>query len=520
MLFETAETYLREDDMVDCEGITAAGGVIALPDMPSREHESRSPVCTKESNSRIIPGRHDMPRLLLGVFTLILLAGSAFLAYAWRSEIAPIDPPDRAAFDRTQIERGRDLMAIGNCASCHTAEGGSILAGGRPFETPFGKIYAPNITPDPETGIGRWSQAAFQRSMREGVDREGRHLYPAFPYDHFTLVTDEDNRALYAFLMSRRPVKAETPANDLPFPFNIRMTVAGWKLLYFKQGVYKPDSARSAEWNQGAYLAEGLAHCGACHTPRNQLGAEKPDEHFNGAEIGGWYAYAINSRSTAPVVWTPDALTFYLRNGWHDAHGMARGSMAPVAENLATVPEEDVRAIANYIGAMTQQAAPSGNIGKAPPPKTKNLTSADSLKSPPSAAAEGAGETGGQIYAAACASCHESGRPLPFGGIDLALSTAIHGASPRNLINVTLYGLPGTAGEQSPIMPGFAGSLTEQQIEALVIYLRSRFTQRPVWPDVAEIIREARNSDTAPDLYFSPGMQAAPADPSQGGVAW
>ncbi len=465
-------------------------------------------------------------KALLASLLLVVFLGLVFLVYAWRPEIPPVEADAAPSFEKSLIKRGGELAAIGNCGVCHTAEGGEFLAGGRPLETPFGKIYATNITPDRDTGIGRWSEEAFQRAMHEGVDRAGRHLYPAFPYDHFTLVNDEDNRALYAYLMSRKAVKAETPANELPFPLNVRLAIAGWKLLYFDEGRYQADTSKSESWNRGAYLAEGLGHCGGCHTPRDRLGAERKQHHFAGAEIERWYAYAINRQSPAPVRWTEDALAFYLRNGWHQEHGMARGPMVPVVENLSAVPEADVRAIATYVGAETQQAelgpSAAGETTAAIPaqPRREQLASADSLASPPPITDADAGDPGAKIYAAACANCHEAGRPLPFGGLNLALSTAMHGPTPHNVVNVTLYGLPSRPGEASPIMPGFRSSLTDAQLEALLGYLRSRFSDRPAWQDVGKIIREARGGETAPTLYPSPGMGTAPANPSQKGAAW
>ncbi len=182
------------------------------------------------------------------------------------------------------------------------------FAGGLPVPTPFGTVFSSNITPDPETGIGRWPEAAFRRAMRSGVDREGRHLYPTFPYDHFTNVSDDDDRALYAFLMTREPVRAPARSNQLSFPFDHRVVIAGWKLLFLRAGAYKPDTTKSAEWNRGAYLVEGLAHCGACHTPRNALGAEQTTASFAGGDVDNWKAYAINAQSPAPVPWDADAL--------------------------------------------------------------------------------------------------------------------------------------------------------------------------------------------------------------------
>src|SRR6266850_8123081 len=208
-----------------------------------------------------------------GIIAALAIGGvGAVFAVAWRPAIAAIDPPAPQSFPPDLIKRGRELAAIGNCNDCHTVRGGRNFAGGLPVPTPFGTIFSANITPDAETGIGRWSEAAFRRAMREGVDRRGRHLYPAFPYDHFTLVSDDDDKALYAFFMTREPVRAKAPANDLSFPLNFRPVIAAWQLLYFRPGPYRPDPAQSEAWNRGAYLVEGLAHCGACHTPRNAFG--------------------------------------------------------------------------------------------------------------------------------------------------------------------------------------------------------------------------------------------------------
>src|SRR5215831_3317741 len=202
-------------------------------------------------------------RTLLALLTIIVLGAAGFVAWAWEPSLPPTEPPDPSSFNLEIKQRGAELAAIGNCSTCHTSESGRPFAGGRALPTPFGTIYSTNITPDPETGIGRWSEAAFSRAMREGVDRAGRHLYPAFPYDHFTKLTDEDVKALYAFLMTREPVRAEVPANDLTFPLNFRLAAAGWKLLFFHEGRYKPDPRRDEAWNRGAYLTEAAAHCGA-----------------------------------------------------------------------------------------------------------------------------------------------------------------------------------------------------------------------------------------------------------------
>ena len=291
-------------------------------------------------------------RVILG-FTLVLVAlAGLFAVFAWRAEIAPVEPPARSSFDAALITRGAHLAAIGDCIACHTAPEGKPYAGGYPLRTPFGTIHGTNITPDADTGIGRWSQAAFVRAMREGVDRQGRHLYPAFPYDHFALVSDEELQAIYAFLMTREPVRADPPANDVMFPFNMRVLVAGWKLAFLEHDAFRSDPAQSAEWNRGAYLAQGLGHCGACHTPRNFLGAERKKLYLAGGDAEGWRAPPVDASSRAPVPWTAESLYRYLRHGADEMHEVAAGPMAPVVHNLSGVPESEVRAIATYIASL------------------------------------------------------------------------------------------------------------------------------------------------------------------------
>lgn len=232
-------------------------------------------------------------RLLAGAAAIGAVGGLGFLYYAWYPPIEPVEPPDRSSFSAEQIERGRIVAAEGYCAECHTRTdmgGGPELAGDYKMETPFGAIYSSNITPDPETGIGNWSEEAFQRTMHLGVSRKGVHLIPAFPFDHFTKMTEQDVSDLYAYLMTRPAVHMTHRTNELPFPLSLRILQAGWKLLYFTPGVYKPDPRHDALWNRGAYLSEGNAHCGACHTPRDFMGAEKKSAPYDGAVVDNWIA--------------------------------------------------------------------------------------------------------------------------------------------------------------------------------------------------------------------------------------
>lgn len=457
-----------------------------------------------------------LSRLIGLVVLLVVLVSGSFGVFAWHSAIPAIDPPKASSFDPELVRRGDVLASIGNCNTCHTRANGPSFAGGLRIPTQFGSIFTTNITPDAETGIGRWSEAAFARAMHEGVDREGRHLYPAFPYDHFTHVTGEDIGALYAYFMTRQPVRAEAPPNDLRFPLNLRFAVAGWKLLFFRPGVFQPDSQRDAAWNRGAYLVEGLAHCGSCHTPRNTLGAEQRNKPYTGGEAEGWTAYALNANSPSSVPWDKDALFHYLRHGWHAAHGAARGPMAPVIDNLGVLPDDDLAAMATYVADIAgPPSLERAQRGRAILKSTTEVgrgagsTSGDTETTTPTMTT-----TGGAIYTATCAPCHESRRAVPYGGIDLARSTGPNGPTARNLINVVLWGLPPSNGLRSPIMPGFSEAMSDEQLRALVTYVRQRFGDGPAWTNIDQDIRDARTG------RFDVGIYPAPStDPALGVVS-
>jgi mono/diheme cytochrome c family protein len=408
------------------------------------------------------------------VVVLILLIGGPF-AWSWRPPIAAISANERPQADRQIIAHGAGLAAIGNCNDCHTMDGGQPLAGGRPVPTPFGTIFASNITPDVETGIGAWSEAAFSRAMRTGVDRQGRQLYPAFPYDHFTRATDDDIHALYAFLMSQPPVQNKIPANDLAFPFSFRPIVAGWKLLFFHQQPFDNDPAESAAWNRGRYLVEGLGHCGSCHTPRNALGAEKGNSAYDGGTAEGWSAPPLNASMVTAHKWTVDQLSEYLSTGWHKQHGAAAGPMADVAKNLSQASAQDVHAIAVYIASLSGNGA--GSAAAAP-------TDHPPANAPAEIVA---------IYTGACAGCHDSpGDVGPSKALPLSLSTAVQQPGSANAVRVIMHGIQSYRGAGGPYMPAFAGMLTDKQIAAVAEYARARFTNHPQWTDVQEQISKAR----------------------------
>lgn len=419
--------------------------------------------------------RRSARRIAIDLAIVLVCAAAAFVFLAWRPTIDAVATPARTAFAPEVVRHGMALAAGGFCGECHTVPGGKPLAGGRPLATPFGTIYGSNITPDRDTGIGTWSAEAFRRAMRDGVDREGRHLYPAFPYNHFTGLTDGDIDGLYAYLMTREPVRAATPAPDLPFPYNIRALLAGWNLLFLREGPLTPDANHTAEWNRGAYLSEALAHCGACHTPRNQLGAEIASRHYGGGEAEDWWAPPLDASSPAPLPWTSENLFNYLRS-WDSDHGGAVGPMKPVMQGLAQLPASDVRAIAVYV-------ADSLGLAHGDRAKTKAIAErADASGTDPALA------RGKAVFVGACASCHESGASVPFTVRSLAQHTTVAGPDPRNVIQVVLNGVQPREGEVGAIMPAFAGTLTEQQIADLLAYLRARFTDAPAWPGVPEQI--------------------------------
>lgn len=418
-----------------------------------------------------------MSRIGLPVTFLVALA---FVA-GCHSPLAPLDPAARPAFDASTVARGAGLAAIGNCRGCHTPRGGAPYAGGEPMHSPFGMIYSTNITPDPETGIGRWSEEAFQRAMRKGVRADGAHLYPAFPYDRFTIVTADDNRALYAYLMSLPPVRQAAPKNELSFPFNVRAFIVFWKALFFRQGGGDDDGAAKPPPGRGEYLVEGLGHCGACHSPRNALFAEKRDRAYDGGEAEGWHAYAINAKFAGPIPWEPVALASYLRRGYHPQHGVARGTMGLVTNELAQAPEADVQAMAAYAVSL---------MG---PVSDDRLKRAATLAANPLAMrADAPKGASAALYESACLACHDGRRELPFGGMPLALSLGLHGESPRNLVNVILHGIPPAEGGTTPMMPGYAGAMSDAQVEGLVSWMRVNVAGKLPWRDVSKAIGESR----------------------------
>jgi mono/diheme cytochrome c family protein len=388
-----------------------------------------------------------------------------------------LPPPPPQSFDPAQMAHGAGLARLGDCQGCHTADGGVAYAGGRPLTTPFGTLYTTNITPDVQTGLGRYSQEAFVRAMRRGVRADGAHLYPGFPYDHFAYADDQDISALYAFLMTRRPVAHTAPPNRLIPPANIRGAIAIWKALFFHPGPpVTPDPGD--ERARGAYLVESLGHCGACHTPHNVLGAEKTRQPLDGGYQEGWYAPPLNALSPASVAWTPERLERYFRTGLDRDHAAAAGPMGEVVRELAKAPDADLHAMAVYL-ADVMRPSPAGQ---------GRTAIADHAE-----AAARAHPQGASLYAGACAACHEPGAPMMAEGRPpLPLGTPLHEADPRDTVQIVLKGLKPPLGGAGPYMPEFASTLTDGQVAEIAAYVRARFSDRPAWSNLTAAVAKAR----------------------------
>ena len=420
------------------------------------------------------------------------LLGATGSLWGQRASLAPL-VQQTASYPAETLERGRQLAALGNCVTCHTSAQGKPNAGGLGIQTPFGTVYSTNLTPDTQTGIGLWSQQAFNRAMREGISRDGHHLYPAFPYTSYTRTSDDDLTALYGWLMSQEPVRQATPETKLAFPFSLRPLMAFWNALYLTPGPaaqpLQADVERSPAWLRGDYLVNGLGHCSACHTSRDALGGERSGlAYLSGATIDGWQAPALNARSLSPVPWTETAFYDYLRNGHSAEHGSASGPMAPVIRQLAQVPDEDIAAMSHYLASFQEQSASAS--------AAQNYVTQAAAREP---LLLGPAQ---RMFQAACASCHHDGDgPRLIGvNIPLALSTGMHSAQPDNVIRVILEGIRKPASDQIGFMQGFAKQFDDRQLSELLTYMRSRFapTQSP-WQDLEQKIGVIRMS---PSLHL------------------
>jgi mono/diheme cytochrome c family protein len=382
-----------------------------------------------------------------------------------------------SAADSDLIARGKYLTTAGDCVACHSLPGGKPFAGGLALPTPIGEIIATNITPSKTAGIGNYTQEQFSDALRKGIRADGQHLYPAMPYTSYAKISDEDVQAMYAYFMSAvAPVDTETQQTKLPFPFNIRLSMAGWNLLFLDSKPYTPNAAQNTEWNRGAYLVQGLAHCSTCHSPRNLMMAEVSSRDLAGGDVGTWYAPNITSDANSGVGgWSTEELVKYLKTGVAVGKAQAAGPMAEAVDHsLQYLTEPDLTAIANYLKTVPAQHDPADIK-----PVYEQGKPADELGSIRAVALPEDGDkmTGAQLYDAYCGTCHQAqGQGSSEGGLPSLLhNTAVGRSNTNNLVMVILEGVKRGADGSDVKMNGFAQSLSDQQVATLANYLTRQF---------------------------------------------
>jgi len=380
-----------------------------------------------------------------------------------------------------QISRGRYLVRAGDCAACHTAEGGAPFAGDRAIPTPFGTIYSSNITPDPDTGIGHWTDEDFYRAMHEGIDRQGNHLYPAFPYPWYTRLSRDDVLAIKAYLDTLAPVRQAHRPNELPWPLDQRGVMAVWNGMYFDAGTFQPDPKRSAQWNRGAYLVKGLGHCGACHSDKNFAGATDKDDPLTGGFAENAFAPSLDGGTRDGLgSWTEQDIVQYLGTG-RNGRTSAAAPMAEVVEDSTQyLSKPDLQAIAVYLKSL-------------PAPKDRSVAGID----------KDTLDRGAALYVDNCEGCHLKQGQGELGAFPpLRQSSAVQAKSADTLINVILDGarIPKTAAEPTGLaMQGFADHLDDAQIADLTTYIRN------AWGNRAEAVDAGHVEDLRKTLRQSPG---------------
>jgi mono/diheme cytochrome c family protein len=366
------------------------------------------------------------------------------------------------------VARGEYLTRAADCAACHTAPGGEPFAGGLAIRTPFGTLYSPNITPERDTGIGRFSDADFIKVLHRGVLPDGTRLYPAMPYDAYTYMTDADALAIKAYLFSLAPVHAVTPKDTLAFPYNQRWLMGIWQALYDPETRLEPRSERSGEWNRGAYLAEALAHCGDCHTPRNRLQALENGHKFSGATAAGWRAYNITTDERSGVgAWSDAVLAQYLSSGHAEEHGTAAGTMGEAVDrSLSYLAPSDIQAIVAYVRTVPAHSS----LGE-PPIR---------LAAAPTSYRQGVpvrfDPLGRQVFEGACVSCHSwSGRSLLSSYATLTGARAVNDPSANNVAQIVISGMTRRGPGGTVTMPAFGAAYSDLEIAAVANYVTQRF---------------------------------------------
>ena len=378
------------------------------------------------------------------------------------------------AADQTQVEQGRYLATAGDCVACHTAPGGASMAGGLALASPMGAIYSTNITPSKTHGIGNYTLAQFSDALRHGKRADGANLYPAMPYTAYAKTSDEDIAAMYAYFMQGvAPVDSAAPATSLPFPFNIRASLGVWNAMFHDATPFKADASKTPEWNRGAYLSQGLAHCTTCHTPRTALMAEDQKRSLGGAEIGGWNAPNITSDASGIASWTEEDLVKYMSGQPVPGKGMASGPMAEAIDHsLKHLTPEDLKAIAVYIKSVP--AVATAGVKQGADSFGAQTDALDTLRGTELPANYDA-MTGAQIYDAYCATCHQAqGQGSEDGSLPaLFNNTTLGHKATNNLVQVMLHGVERHGADT--VMPGFAHELSDKQMASLGNYLLASY---------------------------------------------
>ncbi|SDT41889.1 c-type cytochrome [Bradyrhizobium canariense] len=364
------------------------------------------------------------------------------------------------------VERGAYLAHAADCMVCHTTQGGQEYAGGLGFKLPFGTLYSTNITPDKDTGIGNYSDQDFLNALHRGVRRDGARLYPAMPYTSYTYISDADALAIKAYLFSLPPVRAAAPANTLTFPFNQRWGMMFWSAVFNPDTRFEPDTSKSPEWNRGAYLAEALAHCGECHTPRNLAFALDNRKKFGGALTAGWRAFNISSdKATGIGAWRDDDLIAYLSTGHAAGHGTASGPMGEaVDQSFSQLAPEDIRAVVAYLRSVPPTPSPDLPATLAPPAPAshKDGVTADAR--------------GKMVFAGACVSCHGWTGESPVSPFaTLTGAWAVNDPGATNVAQIVIAGTRRNTPDGALSMPAFGDAYSDDEIAAVANYVTARF---------------------------------------------
>lgn len=417
-----------------------------------------------------------MARLFKVIVRIAICAVALIILFFWLWAVPSVENHPIATNAET-IARGKYLTAAGDCTSCHTTEGGSAFAGGLKLDTPFGGIYSANITPS-EKGIKGMSSAEFYQILAYGSYKTFQPLYPAMPYPSYHLVTRSDSDAIFAYLMTQPPVDQDVPKNELSFPFNIRQLVLFWNVLFAKRGTFDPDSSRDAAWNRGAYLVEGLGHCGACHTPHNIFGAAEHDRALAGAPLADYEAPDIRPEALKQRGWTAEYLTEFFKTG-RGPKGTAFKEMYLVVENsLSQLTDEDRLAIATYLLDLPSAPSVAGNLTLA----AANGVIAESYPE------------GRALFLNNCSMCHgPRGKGVKDGAPPLAGNSTIAQVGGRNMLYAIANGFPDprSTPNSSP-MPAFKDRFTPTQIAQLANFLRHTFAaETPDLPKFTEADVEA-----------------------------